>query len=611
MPPNDLISKFGKKLPDKAVDKFKIVKPTLVVWTRLEPVPYNEDLTAALQAQVADPLWFLTRQWQVAEFQAEDAGTPIRSKLTGDFGRLSRYRPVNAAAAVDYDHRTMPLEVLVERERIQNRHPLLSAQAGEHLLRLIASEGIDVTRARAVLREEFPLDIEDANLTAAEADPKGQTWQRLFAGRAVDGSKLAEELSADTNSDGQLEGLPDSLLGFQNSGAAEVIAATNSWLLWYSEHVSEPTTDLNEAWIPERQEYRLTMSARMDDEEVIIAADEYTDGRLDWYSFKVDPSLASLGTQDELAKATQFEPQNRLPAPVRYPGMPADRYWEFEDARVNLGRLEAGPTDLGRMLLAEFGLVFSNDWFLIPVEVPVGSLFRVDSLEVTDTFGVKSSVKPARNFDGSRWTMFTLTGVEGLSEAVRDLFFLPPTIPYRLESEPLEEIALIRDEMANMAWAIERIVQGASGVAMDRRSEPPNPLLQQGVDAADVDAELIYRLMTPVADYWLPLLPVQDDKGVVNLKRHVLSHTLLNGVQVEVHPRGILLRTDLRRAVEEEPAIVLFEEEVTRDDTKVSRTAQYTRWFGGTRFLWVGRKKGSITSSSRSGLRFDRAIRAK
>jgi hypothetical protein len=32
------------------------------------------------------------------------------------------------------------------------------------------------------------------------------------------------------------------------------------------------------------------------------------------------------------------------------------RFWEFEDARVDFGSVDAGPTDFIRMLLVEFAL---------------------------------------------------------------------------------------------------------------------------------------------------------------------------------------------------------------------------------------------------------------
>src|SRR3989442_878306 len=46
-------------------------------WTRLEPQSITGDPTPGLEARIHDPLWLLSRQWQFAEFQGDDAGTPF------------------------------------------------------------------------------------------------------------------------------------------------------------------------------------------------------------------------------------------------------------------------------------------------------------------------------------------------------------------------------------------------------------------------------------------------------------------------------------------------------------------------------------------------------
>jgi hypothetical protein len=38
-------------------------------------------MQCGLQAQVRDPLWFLTRQWQVAEFLGDDSGSPVQATV--------------------------------------------------------------------------------------------------------------------------------------------------------------------------------------------------------------------------------------------------------------------------------------------------------------------------------------------------------------------------------------------------------------------------------------------------------------------------------------------------------------------------------------------------
>ena len=66
-----------------------------------------------------------------------------------------------------------------------------------------------------------------------------------------------------------------------------------------------------------------------------------------------------------------------MPSPVSFKGMPARRYWEMEDASIDIGAIDAGPTDLARLMLREFALIYGNDWFVVPVPVTVGSVARI------------------------------------------------------------------------------------------------------------------------------------------------------------------------------------------------------------------------------------------
>ena len=66
---------------------------SITSWTRLEPRPRSTAMRASLEAQVRDPLWLLGRQWQLGEFQGEDAGTPVHARLRAERTRLSRWAP--------------------------------------------------------------------------------------------------------------------------------------------------------------------------------------------------------------------------------------------------------------------------------------------------------------------------------------------------------------------------------------------------------------------------------------------------------------------------------------------------------------------------------------
>lgn len=63
---------------------------------------------------------------------------------------------------------------------------------------------------------------------------------------------------------------------------------------------------------------------------------------------------------------------------------------------VQLGA-EASCKDIAALMLLEFALAYGNDWFVVPVDVPVGSVTRIDALLITDTFGERLSIQSIRN----------------------------------------------------------------------------------------------------------------------------------------------------------------------------------------------------------------------
>ena len=82
--------------------------------------------------------------------------------------------------------------------------------------------------------------------------------------------------------------------------------------------------------------------------------------------------------------------------------MPNLRWWQLEDRQTDFGALNVGTTDVALLMLAEFGLVYGNDWSLVPYDLEVGSLARVTGLLVTDSFGERTLDPPGRPRRGRR-----------------------------------------------------------------------------------------------------------------------------------------------------------------------------------------------------------------
>ena len=182
------------------------------------------------------------------------------------------------------------------------------------------------------------------------------------------------------------------------------------------------------AWLPARLEYQFAVSAPVPLGEKVLLAEEYFQGHLDWYNFDVDPSGTPLGALDPAAVQPTPHTLAMIPTQVTFNGMPNSRWWRFEDSRTNFGDIKPDTTDLAKLLLIEFGLVFVNDWYVVPFTIPAGSIADVHGLAVTNVFGEKTWVSPAGTGDDEdwqRWSMFLLS-TKGEAHVPADLSLVVP-----------------------------------------------------------------------------------------------------------------------------------------------------------------------------------------
>jgi hypothetical protein len=343
----------------------------------------------------------------------------------------------------------------------------------------------------------------------------------------------------------------------------------------------------------------------------VLTASEYHGGTLDWYNFDVNPSVAIGAAADQRVGQNPLPiVRTVIPAPVTYRGMPAARWWEFEDRSVDFGQIEAEPEDLARLLLVEFAITYGNDWFVVPVDLPVGSLCRIQSLVVTDTFGVRTSIpsiEASTHPAASSWQMFRLSVDRGRDAIVTtarekrpDFLFLPPAIMRNLEGKPLEEVLFLRDETANLAWGVERLAEGASGRAVNRKEAYIAGQQQRPADPPEDAVDLLtWRLATEVPDYWIPLVPVRKKAGESAIVFRRGSTLRPDGSHRPQSARSHILRPNPDQPLD------LYEEELPREGIRVTRAYQYTRWIDGLPLLWLGRRKQPGRGEGSSGLQFD------
>ncbi len=354
---------------------------------------------------------------------------------------------------------------------------------------------------------------------------------------------------------------------------------------WLYGKPGNPTSVMPAAWQSERLEYQFSVSNQHQDTKLTV--DQYSSGSLDWYDFDIE--RATVGA----ANSTQ----TFIPAPVMFEGMPKPRWWEMEDGTVNFGDVNAQKTDLPTLLLLEFALIYGNDWLIVPYPMAVNTLCQIKGILVTDVFGCHTYIPPIESNIGvapwEKWAMFRHGGMG--ATATSPWFYLAPTLLKSMESEPVESVSFLRDEMANLVWAFENIVPGAMGNGQKSREIaqqesvklPDSPI-------TDPENPLYYTLGTKVPFYQVPFLPVEKTGSGGQVKMRLQ----MGRTPQSSEPRGIFLR-------EVPPPFYIREEEVSRSGIRLSRKWQRTRWADGAVFQWVGREKETGKGEGNSGLQFD------
>lgn len=582
--------------------------PSVTIWNRLEGRPRSPEFGRSLRAEIRDPLWLLTRQWQTGEFHGDDAGSPVFAKLQLSQAQLTGFEARDAApVAID---EKLPLEALVERRALD---PLdagglgaidLRAVLGRRFLRLIPSE----YRPAFVKRYGFALP-DPADRADTERVAHLEVWALLqtLAGRAMDGYRLYRYL---TEAAGRT---PLTGIAVLDADKPAVIAAGEKLVAWFGSSFERPT---DPAWDPARLEHRFAVTAGVHDGEKRLVAEEYPGGELDWTAFSVDPKGARGSGERVPASVT-------IPTRTRFNGMPDARWWALEDGRTNLGDVRADTTDIARLLFLEFALTYGNDWFTIPCEMPVGSLAKVEGLAVTNVFGERLWVEAAgrgADDDWARWSMYTLDIAGTAPEPADTSLFVPATVPKPGEGPPLEEVVLMRDEVANLVWGVERTITLATGrprrgpEAADEALAHRRRLAMAGTEPVPpvAAAPIAYRTMTTVPEHWIPFVAMHmpGDVRETQLQRAALPRLLdgpAAGPTELVRPRTTLMREGLDRTPAAEPYYVV-EDEVTRAGSLVSLGFQRTRWRQGRVVVWLSARGSTGRGEGSSGLAFDQIL---
>jgi hypothetical protein len=541
---------------------------TATNWTRLRARRDTIDPGIGLAARIADPLWLLCRQLQMAEFLGDDGGTitsiTVRSTwvpfthwsagVVGDDGTVS-WQPYE---------RDRPLEALVEDDRMTiggEAPPLLATvEAGQRLERRLRGAGLGALAT-------------NSSLTTVIA-PAAATSLALHVHRdhTVDGFMVRAQLDAARTALAS---------GLSTADATQLTTVLDEWATWFDGRFGHPTH--GSSWVQERLEHRFCLAApHPDGGALVLRAPEYLGNGIVWSELEwaegVTPP-ADLPTD----RAEQHEVTRTYPQSLRWPGMPVDRFWEMEDATVDLGTLTLDPADLPGMLALDMAATASTDWFLTELPLPTAGMARIDSIEVVDSFGTRTTLT-ADALPDDIGRLFTPSTRAARDRAGDGWLVMAPRLGARVDGPAREEILLVRDELANLGWLVERVGPGDDGEPGELRSTAP------AVPPASPKGELTYRLTTGVPDHWHPLVPGRRANGQLELARGRMFD----------EPELTLPITTLARQVD-----TLLDEEVPREGTRIQRGWQYARWFDGSRHLWSGRSVDPGRGEGNSALHFD------
>jgi hypothetical protein len=599
---------------------------SLTLWLRIEPGCRSADFGETLRARVHDPLWLLGRSWQLGELTGSDGGSPVVAQVDMHSDEVTHCTLRGSNGAASEASLSIPLEPFVEAMPVDlEQDLLLLARLG-----LVFAESISDQPLLARLHAAQPLRADKFS----DAPASAHAFLDALAGKVIDVAEFLRAPRAATAA------VLQPLIGGAVLTTAQVTVlrlAIDETLKWLGKFAYSAT---GSAWVADAAEYRFAIAAEANGARSTLVADSYHDGEVDWFSFDAEQMAPA---------APSSKPRWCVPGPVRYPGMPHERWWYMEDAWVDPSSVRADTTDVGRLAALGFITSTSNDWFVIPVPNRRSAVARVKQISAFDSFGREQRYESAESLYGG-WSMFTASPASG-DGAPSNLLFVPTTSPVHIDGRATEEVELVRDETLNVVFAIERTLpdylggsiggaeradqRASSQLASYRRTAqilaarwdagPKTDALLTEVKAAfdkyrraggerrdidggppaadsDLGTNAQYTLARWAPEYWIPFVPVINESGSTRLLRHALPRLdPETGALVRVQANGRIVRPD-----HAQPApFYLQSQAVPRTGVLVSECAQFIRGSDGRGHFWFGRRKTAARGEASSGIRFD------
>jgi hypothetical protein len=578
------------------------MEESILMWNRLESSLRNESqIENALRFEIRDALWMLTRQWQFGELEGEDAGTAAFVQIDAEQSAItalgSQKKPPQS-----FDVKKMPFEIPLEREKfnpgiadrlemgrqweriLTKRLPAVAKTIIKQFKNIALfhfSPGLNKTADEELKFQHAQLYSDDDHILLAES---------LAHGRAIDGYAFLMELKS---------GRPASIFLPQPDEA--VNAAGKEFIEWFNRVYQQ--SSIANSWHENHFEYQPQLCfPDATGKSTVLRKEEYYGEGLAWYGFEPTKFWDGQSQQVEVSEQRKIIKETLIPGGVRFRGMPSKRLWQMEDAQVDFGSIRASSTELNKMLFAEFGLVYGNDWMVAPLHFSYGTMCRVTGMVITDTFG--NETKLTEKIPDRNWAFFQ----NEISQSNSRWLFLANASDIVQESSPVEKVSFLRDEMANMVWGVEEIISSPFGGGRDGEQQAKKTVrLVESFNSQHMASEKgkvsgegwRYKAGTLMAENRIPFIPLVPDaaqaaafkKRKVILQRAATARVADQFVPVRIRPRTSLLGHTGAPENQRPAPIFIFEEEVPKTGMKLSLVWKRTRWFNGQTLQWLARKK--------------------
>jgi hypothetical protein len=578
------------------------INPVITSWHRLVPISRSADFDTAVAAEIHDPLWMLSRQHRIGELTAQDAGSPAFVQVgykPAPLTNLTLIKSPTQQTIVPFDA-TKPMEAQILPEP-QGPDLATSVELGLTFFQILD----ETFGTRAAIIKQAYLTVTALALRKpmdAQFDPIDQTTAAFASmtlnGSAVDGVAVYKLVQSSNP-------IPSEVTArLQGTEGTTLLAVNAAFINWVQATFGQIDTIDPLGWNPTLLDYDI-QATFAGTNTVTLNVEPNENGAVDWTSFDY---ASQTGTGDAFAGITPQIVQG-VPMTVRFPGMPAPRHWDFESGELPWPDVDATRTELLRLLVIDFAMLYGLDWFVMALDLPVGNAVKIDTQIVYDVFGGRTLIDPVEAGRGrqtpDRFTMYSTASPGG---NVAGFMVLPPSAGTALQQgKVLEEVRFARDEMADMVWGVEAVTESRIGerrrgserdAAVDAALLPP---------AAPSSADpLSYQLESKVPVNWIPfLLPETGTLSTVFLKGEAEREV--------VQPDGTAAATPIPPVgkILNPTGLVNYQvnqEQIPRSGAKVQRVQFVARALDGKSYFWIGRRRRAGAGETQSGLRFDAPV---